>query len=102
MRIIGAMFSQIISYLVVEGSITIFFATLAQIWFGQLKQFRTISASLETIIYASFDYYDTSTLDDLGEQRIYAILFYMTYLVLNILLLKNYVIAIMTDRYGEL
>jgi hypothetical protein len=26
----------------------------------------------------------------------------MTYLVLNILLLKNYVIAIMTDRYGEL
>ena len=36
MRIIGEMFKQIISYLVVEASITIFFATLAQIWFGKL------------------------------------------------------------------
>jgi hypothetical protein len=38
----------------------------------------------------------------LGTKRIYAVYFMMVYLVINVLLLLNYVIAIMTDRYADL
>ena len=102
LRIIGEMFKQLSNFLVVEMCVTLAFSTLAQIWFGRLMVFRTISSSLETMTYAGLGYYDTAWFDDMGERRVYGIYFLMGYLVVNVLLLMNYVVAIMTDRYAAL
>lgn len=102
LRIIMEMFRQMGNFLVVDTCVILLFSTLAQIWFGQILKFRTIQASIETMMYAALGFYDTAWFDDIGKTRIFGIIFLMVYLVVNVLLLMNYVIAIMTDRYTAL
>lgn len=83
-------------------SVVLFFSTLGQIWFGKLPEFRTKAMSFETLLYAVFGAFTPSMFDNLGDSRAFGIYFLMFYLVTNVLLLTNYVVAIMTDRYAAL
>jgi len=102
LRILGAMVTQLAQFVLIWLGVVLFFSTLGQIWFGQLKQFRTISGSFETLLYSVFGAFDKTWFDALGDRRVYGIYFLMVYLVTNVLLLTNYVVAIMTDKYAVL
>jgi hypothetical protein len=102
LRILGAMVTQLAQFVLIWLGVVLFFSTLGQIWFGQLKQFRTISGSFETLLYSVFGAFDKAWFDALGDRRVYGIYFLMVYLVTNVLLLTNYVVAIMTDKYAVL
>lgn len=102
LRILGAMITQLAQFVLIWLGVVLFFSTLGQIWFGQLMQFRTISASFETLLYSVFGAFDKTWFETLGNRRVYGIYFLMVYLVTNVLLLTNYVVAIMTDKYAML
>ena len=102
LRIIGAMVGQLVQFMVMWILVVLFFSTLAQIWFGALLEFRTKLQSFETLQYSVFGYFDYTCFNKLGPNRNYGVWFMMVYLVTNVLLLTNYVVAIMTDRYAAL
>jgi phosphatidylglycerophosphate synthase len=53
--------------LIVWLSVVLFFATLAQMWYGKLMIFRTTFSSFTTMLYASLGGYDPAWFDGLDE-----------------------------------
>ena len=95
------MVGELLRFVVLWLCLVLFFATLAQLWFGKLEAFSTKSESFTNMLFAALGSYDPKWFEKLKYPAL-GIYFLVFYLVVNILLLTNYVIAIMTDRYTAL
>jgi hypothetical protein len=84
--------------------IMLFCSVLALIFFGKMEEFRTWQKALFQVLNASLGSYNSDQFekDASKEFKTMGNTFFIAYLILNLLLLTNYVVAVMTDRYVAL
>jgi len=84
-------------------TVIIYFSMISQLFFGIDEHFRTFTNSLILMLYTAFSGYDPTWFSELPQFMQTVAVYYMQFfLVINVLLLMNYVVAIMTDRYAAL
>ena len=102
-RIMHEMFAQLARFVLVWISVIIYFATISQLLWGKDPHFRTFNTSFTHMLYTAFSGYDPGWFSALEmSKQVWAVYYMQLFLVINVLLLMNYVVAIMTDRYAAL
>jgi hypothetical protein len=82
--------------------IVVFFSMNALMLFGKMIDFRTFSKALLQVLNASLGSYNSDIFEANPELRVIGNTFFNAYMIINVLLLTNYVVAVMTDRYAAL
>ena len=79
------------------------FTCVGVLTFGSLPEYYNIQDALVMLILTSFGSFDLSIYDDLGGgKKYFGQIFHLLVIIVNLLLMLNLVIAIMSDTYSAL
>lgn len=99
----GAMMQNLITFFLLFTIQLIAFACVGILTFGSLKEYATLYDTLIMFAESAFGNWDFSIYEDLGEgKKYFGILFHLIVIIVNLLLLLNLVIAIMSHTYSNL
>lgn len=77
------------------------FACIGSLVFGELPAYATLTDTLILLVSSSFGQWDFKIYDDCPLGRNIGIAFHVIVLIINMILLLNLVIAILTETYGR-
>jgi hypothetical protein len=107
-RTLSLAFQDLAHFIALLLIILFLYATMGTIVFGsKIEQFSTYIRSLRTVFTWSVLGDDVGVgdelwdIDNLGNMALVGILYYMTFSVLMIVILLNFMIAILSEAYGE-
>jgi hypothetical protein len=75
------------------------FACIGYLIFGEIEEYRDLPNTLVLLLQASMGSWDFTIYDDLSIGRMWGILFIVIVIIINMIMLLNFVIAILNSTY---
>ena len=98
-----AMMKDLITFFLLFAIQLIAFTCVGILTFGSVPEYYTIQDALIMLIQTAFGEFDIEIYNDLGEgKKYFGQIFHLIVIIVNILLMLNLVIAIMSDTYSQL
>ena len=102
MRILIEMTSNLLKFCVIWVCVLIMFTSFAMMIFGMLPAYATFGTAFTKLLETGVGTYDLSIYEPLEFNRMYGVAFTLVAVILSVILLSNYVIAVMMDTYAKL
>lgn len=88
--------------MIIWGLVVLFFTAMGMMIFGQIKSFRGFGSTFSNMLQVALGTYDLTDFGEIGDKAYQGTIFTLVLLILSVLLLTNYVVAIMMDKYANL
>ena len=102
LRIILTMLGEVIKFLFIWSVVLVCIASVATLMFGELAEYSTFMNVLYIIFDTSLGNYDFSVFENYSRGKIVGELFTVFAVLINNIVLLNFVIAILADTYSKL
>jgi len=101
LKIIQSMLSQIFLFTILWVLQLIFFACIGFMLFSDLEAYSHYYDTLIMLFEAALGEWDMTIYEGLGTLRYFGVVFHMFFLIINLVLLLNLIIAILTSTYEQ-
>jgi len=101
-KIITSMMKDIIIFSGLWGIQMVFFACIGILMFGELPVYESFYDTMVMLFESAIGSWDFSIYDDLSIGKIYGEIYHIIYLMVNLILFLNLVIAILSNTFGVL
>ena len=101
-RIVFAMVTDLLVFFLLFAIQLMAFSCVGILSFGNLTPYETLESAVVMLFETAMGNWNFRIYDDLEDKKYYGIFFHVIIILVNTLLLLNFVIAIMTDTYANL
>ena len=102
LRIILSMAGEVFKFLLIWAVVLVCLTSVATLLFGELEAYRSFVETLFLVFDTGLGNYDMSSFDDLSLGKIVGEVFLLFAVLVNCIVLLNFIIAILADTYSKL
>ena len=102
LRIILSMAGEVFKFLLIWAVVLVCLTSVATLLFGELEAYRSFVETLFLVFDTGLGNYDMTSFDDLSLGKIVGEVFLLFAVLVNCIVLLNFIIAILADTYSKL
>ena len=90
---LGILFQELVTFGIFYLSLVFIYAIIGNVLFSDIQQFRRLGSAMFTLFKATLQNYDIEMMKDTKYSENLGYIYFNTYLVLNVLLFLNLIVA---------